>query len=276
MSCEACYKASSIRVILCLFILNPLAPEINFWVNQDLLLFYFVLFAGSGLSCRKLVLLLCLLFILYLIISSMKSDVDIAYSSHKFSHKALAFDLGACKHGKPVEYYTGYTNPCDIHGINKTHYAKVLAQHASKEKTILLVMVDFGTLDIGLNFYEASLKKQGIANFLFLSVDKMACLELEKRDLPCHIYQQDPDAHYDSVYYSKDFLRKMNYRTFMILDALELGYTVLHTDVDMHFFDNPFNQIKCDEPWCDMAILNDLLLGENKINYNAGELSLQF
>ena len=32
----------------------------------------------------------------------------------------------------------------------------------------------------------------------------------------------------------------------MILDALRLGYHVLHTDVDVHFVKNPFNDFHFD------------------------------
>ena len=36
----------------------------------------------------------------------------------------------------------------------------------------------------------------------------------------------------------------MNIRTFMILDALRLGYNVLHTDIDVFFMKNPFNDFE--------------------------------
>ena len=40
------------------------------------------------------------------------------------------------------------------------------------------------------------------------------------------------------------FLRKMNVRTDMILDALRAGYTVLHTDVDVVFLKDPIPDLK--------------------------------
>ena len=53
------------------------------------------------------------------------------------------------------------------------------------------------------------------------------------------MYVEDKASAHASVYHSKDFLRKMNIRTYMIMDALNLGYNVLHTDVDMTFLKNP-------------------------------------
>ena len=48
--------------------------------------------------------------------------------------------------------------------------------------------------------------------------------------------------HFTTFIHEQDFLRKMNIRTYMILDALRLGYSVLHTDLDMYFMKNPFEE----------------------------------
>lgn len=168
--------------------------------------------------------------------------------------------------------YNGHSHPCDMTGINKTSYEKALARHASKtDKSLLLVMIDKGSLDFTMNFYESSLKKQGVDNYLFVSVDKNACITLNERGISCYLYREDPDASHDSDYYSQDFLRKMNYRTFMILDALNFGYTILHSDVDMYFFKNPFDEINCKISMCDMMILNDHDIVYVTDNYNAGK-----
>ena len=48
----------------------------------------------------------------------------------------------------------------------------------------------------------------------------------------------------------------MNIRTYMILDAMNLGYNVLHTDVDMTFLQNPFEDFQLDTEF-DVAPLWD-------------------
>ena len=56
---------------------------------------------------------------------------------------------------------------------------------------------------------------------------------------------------------------KMKIRTYMILDALKLGYTVVHTDADIYYVMNPLDDIVCSGS-CHLAALWD------DSSYNAG------
>ncbi len=109
----------------------------------------------------------------------------------------------------------------------------------AKHGVIILAMIDTSFVEMAVNFYETSLKPFNIRNFLFVGASRNACLPLHARRLPCFGYADDPAGSTPSVYLSRDFLRKMNIRTNMILDALGVGLTVIHTDIDVIFLRNP-------------------------------------
>lgn len=121
----------------------------------------------------------------------------------------------------------------------EVNYSRAVANHASEDGTIILALVDEAFADMALNLYLMSFRPHGIKNFLFVGASSKACEIVSKMDLPCISYAEDKDSGKASTYMSKDFLRKMNIRTYMISDALQLGFTVLHTDLDMYFIKNP-------------------------------------
>lgn len=133
---------------------------------------------------------------------------------------------------------------------------------------IILAYVDVPFIDMALNFYETSLKRLGLTNFLFAASDITCCDRLNKIDRDaCYVYRKDEASHKASEYGSKDFLRKMNIRTYMIMEALSIGITVLHTDIDVYFAKNPLEYIECDD--CDISALMD------DADYNAGFLLIR-
>src|SRR6218665_4213778 len=85
--------------------------------------------------------------------------------------------------------------------------------------------------EMSINFYETSLLKHKIQTYLFLSTNARMCELLNAQDIHCVHYGSDSASYNKSLFGTKEFVRKMNIRTYMILDALELGYNVLHTDV---------------------------------------------
>ena len=96
---------------------------------------------------------------------------------------------------------------------------------------------------MAFNFYETSIVKFNIKNYLFIGSDHQACEKLNAKHINCYVYMTDSNANKSSFLNTKEFNRKMNIRTFFILDALILGFTILHTDVDVVFFSNPLEDL---------------------------------
>ena len=128
--------------------------------------------------------------------------------------------------------------------VNPNDYEAKLTAHASAEKVIILALIDSSFLDMTLNFYETSIERHGITNYLFLASDHRACETLLDKNISCYVYMTDCNANEATVYGSAAFKQKMNIRTFLILDALKMGFTVLHTDVDIVFLGNPLPDLR--------------------------------
>ena len=135
-------------------------------------------------------------------------------------------------------------------------FTQAVAARASPSRDIVLAYVDSAFVDMALNFHGTSLQRHHITNFLFVSSDHACCHRLREASLPCHVHKLDRAAGLASQYGSRDFIRKMNYRTDVILMALEHGYTVLHTDTDVVFLRNPFDYLR--PLTCDIAIMVEM------------------
>ncbi|ELU08709.1 hypothetical protein CAPTEDRAFT_227405 [Capitella teleta] len=159
--------------------------------------------------------------------------------------------------------------PLGVHKPDATHFSsfsEAVQHRANANRSILMAYFDAGALNMTLNFYHSSLKPHGVTHFLLVSSSSRACAAVQAEGLACFLYMSDADSEKESVYMSKDFVRKMNIRTYMILEALKLGFNVLHTDVDVVYFTNPLTEVEkeCPEKDCDLAPLWDSIV------YNEG------
>ena len=123
-------------------------------------------------------------------------------------------------------------------------YLHALESVASPDRALLLSLVDHGFVTMAVNFYLTSLKPHNIQNYLILTLEADICAALEMYDINCFQYRNSTAASV-SQYGSRAFKAKMNIRTDMILEALLANFTVLHTDIDVLFFTNPFKVIQC-------------------------------
>jgi len=140
--------------------------------------------------------------------------------------------------------------PCRPSG-NYTYnssYVKSLLRHASPDGYIILALVDIAFVDMAISLYKTSFQPNGIDNFLFVGVGSRACELMRMSTMPnplqCYFYMDDSAADKASTYMSSDFIRKMNIRTDMIIEALNANFTVVHTDLDVVFFRNPLPHLK--------------------------------
>ncbi len=134
-------------------------------------------------------------------------------------------------------------------------YKKALQQHADDDNRILLALVDDGVIHVALNFYECSILPHNITNILFISVIQSACTQLYQLNIPCFAFVNKMAGKVASKYGTEVFYAKMNIRTNFLRYALEWGYSVLLSDIDMIYFRNPFPYFDCAN--CEIESLQD-------------------
>ncbi|ELT94805.1 hypothetical protein CAPTEDRAFT_212986 [Capitella teleta] len=145
-----------------------------------------------------------------------------------------------------------------------TSYSQAVSSQADGEsKVVFLAFADMGGFPMAMNFYLTSIQKYDIRNVLFVSSSEEFCSRFRAIRVACFVYMNESAHDKTSVYLSKDFINKMNIRTYMILEALQLGYHVIHSDVDVVFFRDPTERIldlchfKDTKKVCDVAALWD-------------------
>ena len=128
--------------------------------------------------------------------------------------------------------------------VNYSSFMEAIASRAGEDRYIVLAMVDEAFVDMAMNFHESSLGRHHIDNYLFVGVGNSSCDVLYEHSMACFPYVDDPNAREASEFGDTDFIRKMNIRTDMILEALDANFTVVHTDLDVSFLANPLPEIK--------------------------------
>ena len=80
-------------------------------------------------------------------------------------------------------------------------YKDALEQSASVDKVVLLALIDWGFLDMALNFHESSLYAHNIENYLFLASDDQSCEFLREVNIRCFMYVKDESGGKASNYH---------------------------------------------------------------------------
>ena len=151
---------------------------------------------------------------------------------------------------------------------SNTAYIKALKSVSSSSQHVLLALVDHAYATMAVNFFLTSIKPYSIENYMILTMNSETCKFIETYGVKnCFQYRNFSSTHV-SKFGSKEFNDKMNVRTDMILEALEANITVLHSDTDVIFFQNPFRTVPklCPISKCDIIALKDVA------EYNAGFL----
>ncbi|ELU10537.1 hypothetical protein CAPTEDRAFT_202729 [Capitella teleta] len=145
-------------------------------------------------------------------------------------------------------------------GTYKDHFSTYASslEYISQNNAVFLIYVDLAVRRTAINFHMTSLERHGISNYLFVTSSNTLCVEFWGKSIPCHVYVEEKNSNKLSSYGSKDFIKKMNIRTYMILETLRSGYDILHTDADMYYYGNPLPRVKqiCNKK-CSLAALID-------------------
>eukprot|EP00923_Selenidium_pygospionis_P002833 GHVN01004348.1.p1 GENE.GHVN01004348.1~~GHVN01004348.1.p1 ORF type:complete len:567 (+),score=54.48 GHVN01004348.1:107-1807(+) len=156
-----------------------------------------------------------------------------------------------------TSFYPHYTNKDELepHRMQNLSYHEALKQVADPDGVVLLSFIDGGFLPMAINFYLTCIAVHSISNYLFLATDQATCDYIP--NINCMLYRTDEGAWSPSVYNTPQFRRKLRIRTELVLEALQLGYKVLNTDVDIYCSRHPITHINCRIGECDMTALRD-------------------
>ncbi|KAL3840317.1 hypothetical protein ACJIZ3_024908 [Penstemon smallii] len=117
--------------------------------------------------------------------------------------------------------------------------AKILSKVAIKKE--LIVALANSNVHPMLELWFTSIKKVGISNYLVVALDDPTVDFCKSNDVP--VYKRDPDEAIDSVGKS-GFNHAVSALKFRILrEFLQLGYSILLSDVDIVYLQNPFDHL---------------------------------
>jgi Nucleotide-diphospho-sugar transferase len=129
--------------------------------------------------------------------------------------------------------------------VSQSPLISAVTSRASDDKFIILTIVDEPVADMAMNFYKSSFKLHNIQNFLFVGFGAQTCVTFDAESVPCLCrtnYNGTTGA--ASQFNSVDFMKKMVERNSIILETLKAGFTVLLTDMDVVFLQNPMSELK--------------------------------
>ncbi|KAK6115371.1 hypothetical protein DH2020_007640 [Rehmannia glutinosa] len=132
------------------------------------------------------------------------------------------------------------TNPCVVpdETINP-RLAKLLSKVAVRKE--LIVALANSNVRPMLEIWFTSIKKAGIPNYLVVALDSEILEFCKSNDVP--VYKRDPDENIDSVAKTEES-HKISALKFRILrEFLHLGYSILLSDVDVVYLQNPFDHL---------------------------------
>ncbi|KAL6572682.1 Arabinosyltransferase rra2 [Orobanche minor] len=144
------------------------------------------------------------------------------------------------------------TNPCIVpdETINP-RLANILSKIAVRKE--LIVALANSNVKPALELWFTSIKKVGIHNYLVVALDNETFGFCKSNDVP--VYQTDPNEDIDDNIGKTALSHVVSGLKFRILrEFLQLGYSVLLSDVDVVYLQNPFDHLYRD---CDVESMSD-------------------
>ncbi|KAF7007790.1 hypothetical protein CFC21_022691 [Triticum aestivum] len=117
--------------------------------------------------------------------------------------------------------------------------AKILQQVAVKKE--IIVAVANSNVKQTLEMWFTNIKRVGITNYLVVALDDSIENFCKSKDVP--VYRRDPDEGIDSIGKTggNHAVSALKFR--ILREFLQLGYSVLLSDIDIMFFQNPFDHL---------------------------------
>jgi arabinosyltransferase len=117
--------------------------------------------------------------------------------------------------------------------------AKILEQVAVKKE--LIVALANSNVRESLEMWFTNIKRVGISNYLVVALDDGIESFCKSKDVP--VYRPDPDESIDSIGKTGGNHAVSGLKFRILRQFLQLGYSVLLSDIDIIFFQNPFDHL---------------------------------
>ncbi|GAV74649.1 Nucleotid_trans domain-containing protein [Cephalotus follicularis] len=117
--------------------------------------------------------------------------------------------------------------------------AKILDQVAVRKE--LIVAIANSHVKSMLEIWFNSIKKVGITNYLVVALDNEIAEFCKSNDVP--VYQRDPDESIDSIARTAVTPAVSGLKFRILREFLQMGYSVIISDVDIVILQNPFNHL---------------------------------
>ncbi|CAK7329734.1 unnamed protein product [Dovyalis caffra] len=117
--------------------------------------------------------------------------------------------------------------------------AKIL-EEVAVGKELIVALANSNVKEM-LEVWFTSIQKVGIPNYLVVALDDEIAEFCEKNDVP--VYKRDPDEGIDSVGKTGGNHAVSGLKFHILREFLQLGYSVLLSDVDIVFLQNPFHYL---------------------------------
>lgn len=129
------------------------------------------------------------------------------------------------------------TNPTVIpdESVNP-RLAKIL-EKVAVNKELIVALANSNVKDM-LEVWFSSIQKVGIPNYLVIALDEEIANLCQSKDVP--VYKRDPDEGIDSVARTGGNHAVSGLKFHILREFLQLGYSVLLSDVDIVYLQNPF------------------------------------
>ncbi|KAJ8539484.1 hypothetical protein K7X08_013736 [Anisodus acutangulus] len=142
--------------------------------------------------------------------------------------------------------------------------AKILAEVAV-EKEIIVVLANSNVKSM-LEIWFTSIKSVGIPNYLVVALDD-AILDFCKEN-EVNVYKRDPDENVDFISKTGKNQAVSGLKFRILREFLQLGYSILLSDVDIVYLQNPFDHLHQDS---DVEAMSDG--HDNKTSYGYNDVS---
>lgn len=117
--------------------------------------------------------------------------------------------------------------------------AKILEQVAVKKE--LIVALANSNVKEMLEMWSTNIKRVGISNYLVVALDDSIENFCKSNDVP--VYRRDPDDGIDNIGKTGGNHAVSGLKFRILREFLQLGYSVLLSDIDIIFFQNPFDHL---------------------------------